>query len=308
MSGLLTKILAAPVKFPVVRGMLSYALIWPTCSIVQEYLEHGTSVSKANWARAARFSFFGTFFMAPVFYGWMKYSSRFFKRKDLMTAISRAAVEQVSYSPLAMAYFFFGMSMLEGKPYRACANEVREKFWPTYKIGMVFWPTAQTLNFYFVSEKNRIVFVSLASFVWTVYLAHMKGKKSQSDTFITSTTDKMYNMEPMSADMETSMDVESVIDNAPFVAGEISSDLIKQPVQVKGDLETPVLVVNTSEEVQPISESISSSEFNVPDLNAESSTKALVMEQFEDNYEESEEDEDEKKLNQEVTKILSSLT
>nr|XP_021186598.2 mpv17-like protein [Helicoverpa armigera] len=172
---ILTKVLHLPEQFPLIRGMVSYAIIWPTCSITQEYLEHGTSVENANWARAARFGFFGAFCMAPVFYGWMKYSSRFIKRNSLLSAVTRAAIEQLTYAPLAMAYFFFGMSLLEMKPIDACMQEVREKLWPTWKIGVVFWPVVQTLNFYFISEKNRIVFVSVASFIWTVYLAHMKS-------------------------------------------------------------------------------------------------------------------------------------
>ncbi|XP_013138032.1 PREDICTED: mpv17-like protein [Papilio polytes] len=176
MSGIITKVCRLPVQFPLLRGMVSYAIIWPTCSIVQEYLEHGTSIENADKNRAARYGIFGTFFMAPVFYNWMKYTSRFFKGKTLITAITRAVIEQISYSPLAMAYFFFGMSALEGKSYNECVDEVREKFWPTYKIGALFWPTTQTINFYFISEKNRIVFVSAASFVWTVYLAHVKSR------------------------------------------------------------------------------------------------------------------------------------
>lgn len=174
---ILTKVLHLKTHFPLVRGMISYAIIWPTCSIVQEYMEYG-NIETINWPRAARFGIFGTFFMAPVFYGWMKYTSRFFKKKDLKSAVIRALLEQVSYSPTAMAYFFFGMSLLEMKPLKSCVNEVKEKFWPTYKVGVVFWPTAQTVNFYFVSEKNRVVFVSLASFVWTIFMAHMKGKKN----------------------------------------------------------------------------------------------------------------------------------
>lgn len=176
MSGIFTKISNLHIQFPLIRGMISYAIIWPTCSITQEYIEHGITIENADWSRATRFGIFGTFFMAPAFYGWMKYTSRFFKRKNLVTAVTRAAIEQITYSPLAMAYFFFGMSLLEMKSLKACANEVKEKFWPTYKIGVVFWPTAQTINFYFVSEKNRIVFVSAASFIWTIYLAHMKSK------------------------------------------------------------------------------------------------------------------------------------
>ncbi|XP_026754420.2 uncharacterized protein LOC113514531 [Galleria mellonella] len=96
---ILSKVLSLPVHFPLVRGMVSYAIIWPTCSIVQEYIAHGTTIENADFARAARFGVFGT----------------------------------------------------------------------------IFWPTVQTINFYFVLEKNRIVFVSAASFVWTVYLAHVKA-------------------------------------------------------------------------------------------------------------------------------------
>ena len=180
MSGIMTKFRLVPMSkhYPLLRGMVSYAVIWPTCSITQEYLEHGTSIADANWARAARFGFFGAFCMAPVFYAWMKYTSRFFKRKDLKTAVFRAAIEQVSYGPVAMAYFFFGMSLLEMKPLKACVQEVKDKWWPTYKIGVVYWPTVQTLNFYFISEKNRVVWVSAASFIWTVFMAHMKSRES----------------------------------------------------------------------------------------------------------------------------------
>lgn len=181
LGGNMTKLCSLSEQYPVLRGMISYAIIWPACSITQEYIENGTSMEDINWPRAARFGFFGAFFMSPVFYGWMKYSSRYFVGKSLLTAVKRAAVEQVSYSPLAMAYFFFGMSVLEGKSLSMCVNEVRQKFWPTYKIGVIFWPTVQTLNFYFISDKNRIVFVSAASFVWTVYLAHMKSKHQRND-------------------------------------------------------------------------------------------------------------------------------
>lgn len=184
MSSIRAKVFNLPSQFPLLRGMLSYSIIWPTCSVVQEYIEHGTTIENCDWVRAARYSIFGTFFMAPVFYGWMKYISPFFKGKSLKIALTRALIEQVSYSPCAMAYFFFGMSALEMKPLSRCVQEVKDKFWPTYKIGAVFWPSAQTLNFYFVSEKNRIIFVSLASFVWTVYLAHVKAKENSSGIYV----------------------------------------------------------------------------------------------------------------------------
>ncbi|CAH0401644.1 unnamed protein product [Chilo suppressalis] len=275
MSGVFTKFLSLPFHFPLVRGMVSYAIIWPTCSIVQEYLEKGTTLENANWGRAARFGVFGTFFMAPVFYGWLKYSSRFFTRKDLITAMTRAVVEQVSYSPLAMAYFFFGMSVLEGKRYKECVKEVQEKFWPTYKVGVIFWPTAQTLNFYLVSEKNRMVFVSAASFVWTVYLAHMKAKELKNENFIlesqlqvTSMPNKTVPLEPdtlipIVAELNSDLNdqtavvegqgVEEVNDNNPMLVLEGNSEALEKKPELVSDIHeksgsVPHVVVATHSE------------------------------------------------------------
>lgn len=168
MSGI-KKIRELFIQFSLLRGMLSYALIWPSSSIAQQYIEQG-SLSEVNVARAARFAFFGTFFMAPVCYGWMRFSNRYFKKKSLKMAMTSAVSGQVCYSPLAVAYFLFGMSVIELNSFEACVDEVRDKFWPTYSAGLMFWPVAKTLNFYFISDNNRIVFASACSFVWTMYL------------------------------------------------------------------------------------------------------------------------------------------
>lgn len=118
--------------------------------------------------------------MSPLFYSWMRFNDRLFPKKDLVTVLKRTALETFTYGPFAMSYFFFGMSMLEGKRVEACINEVKKKLWPTFKLGVVFWPTVQTVNFYFVSPKNRIIFVSMASFVWTIFMCHMKAMQTKS--------------------------------------------------------------------------------------------------------------------------------
>lgn len=48
-----------------------------------------------------------------------------------------------------------------------------------FKMGVKFWPIVQTLNFALVPEKNRVVFVGLASFVWTTYLSFMEISPSK---------------------------------------------------------------------------------------------------------------------------------
>lgn len=49
-------------------------------------------------------------------------------------AVTKAAVEQMSYGPFASASFFFGMTYLETKNVQLAKDEVADKFLPTYKV------------------------------------------------------------------------------------------------------------------------------------------------------------------------------
>ncbi|KAJ2953822.1 hypothetical protein O0L34_g1450 [Tuta absoluta] len=168
-------------KYPIVRGMMSYALTWPCCSLAQEYIEFGVPLSDANWPRAARFSLFGAFFVSPVIYTWMKYTQPLFPGLSMVTCLKRSLFEQVTYGPFALSYFLFGMSLLKLNGINKSVEEVKEKFWPAYKVGFGYWMTAQTINYGLVPPKNRVVFLSAASFIWTVYMAHIMSERHKED-------------------------------------------------------------------------------------------------------------------------------
>lgn len=88
-----------------------------------------------------------------------------------------------------MVSFFFGMTLLEGGSIEDAKNEVKVKFVSTYKVGVCVWPVLQTINFAFVPEPNRVVFVSFCSLLWTSFLAYMKqleAKKQQASQQIES--------------------------------------------------------------------------------------------------------------------------
>lgn len=46
----------------------------------------------------------------------------------------KALVEQLTYGPAALASFYFGMSLLEGKSLENAADQVKKKFWPSYQV------------------------------------------------------------------------------------------------------------------------------------------------------------------------------
>ncbi|XP_043254564.1 mpv17-like protein [Colletes gigas] len=165
-------------KYPIVRGMASYTIIWPTGSLLQQKIAGNEEL---NYIQALRFSLYGGFFVAPTLYCWLKCSSYFWPKSDLKYAITKALVEQVTYSPAAMCCFFFGINFLEMRPVSECIEEVKRKFWPTYKVGVCVWPVLQTINFFLIPEHNRVVYVSVCSLIWTSFLAYMKAMEGKQN-------------------------------------------------------------------------------------------------------------------------------
>lgn len=179
-------------KYPIVRGMASYAVIWPAACLLQQKI---SGKKEFNYAEAVRFTLYGTFYVAPTLYCWIRCASYLWPKANLKSAITKALVEQVTYSPAAMCSFFFGMSLLELKPVSECIEEVKIKFWPTYKIAICVWPILQTVNFLLIPERNRVVYVSVCSLVWTCFLAYMKAlvakQKQKESLYINDVNSKI---------------------------------------------------------------------------------------------------------------------
>lgn len=47
-------------------------------------------------------------------------------------------------------------------------------------VGVCYWPIVQVINFSFIKERNRVPFVAMASFLWTIFLAYMKQLDAQA--------------------------------------------------------------------------------------------------------------------------------
>lgn len=162
---------------PIVKGMATYSIIWPAGSLIQQTID-GKDWRTYNYRHCLNFALFGTFFVAPTLYGWVKISSQMWPTTNLKTGLIKAVVEQFSYGPFAGTSFFFGMSLLEQKSVGEAVEEVRTKFPDTYKVGICVWPVIQTINFSLIAEHNRVPFVSICSLLWTTFLAYMKQQET----------------------------------------------------------------------------------------------------------------------------------
>lgn len=116
-------------QHPMLKGMAVYSVIWPTSSVVQQLMNK----EELDWKKSLRFFAFGTFFVAPTLYGWVRLSSAMWPTMSLKTGIAKATVEQFSYGPAAGVSFFTLMTLMEGRGFDEVRKEVREKFPQTFK-------------------------------------------------------------------------------------------------------------------------------------------------------------------------------
>jgi len=167
-------------KYPILRGMLSYSIIWPLSNIVQQHIQKR---EKFDFMETARFGLFGGLYVGPTVFAWVKLIGWAMPGvgKGIMHAMKKSVIEQILYSPGAICAFFVGMTLLEGKTLEDAKKEIALKFFPTYKANLCFWPFVQTLNFRFVPVRNRVSVSATASFFWAIVLSYMKQLEEKKD-------------------------------------------------------------------------------------------------------------------------------
>lgn len=78
-------------KYPIVKGMATYTVLWPTSNICQQTIQ---GREKYDFAQATRFCVFGTFVIAPSLYVWVKIAGRLVPGNTF-----RVAVKKVDHGP-----------------------------------------------------------------------------------------------------------------------------------------------------------------------------------------------------------------
>nr|CAD7437714.1 unnamed protein product [Timema bartmani] len=98
MKSAITVVCAFYKRFPIARGMTTYAVLWPSASICQQFIAGN---DKLDFIQAARYGFFGCFVMAPTIHAWLGLTNTMFPSVTLGTAIVKLANALVVLSPTA---------------------------------------------------------------------------------------------------------------------------------------------------------------------------------------------------------------
>lgn len=170
-------------KYPIIRGCVSFSIICPTGSLLQQTIE-GKNLENYDYKRMIRFSAYGVFIAAPLFHSWFRITQLLWPHNTMKSAIQKVLLEQVTFGPFSMGTFFVIMPLWEGKKWAEVEQQFSDKFCQSYKVALCYWPFVQLVNFKMVPQKNRVAFVSIFSLFWWCFLAKMNKARIEENELL----------------------------------------------------------------------------------------------------------------------------
>ncbi|ESN98469.1 hypothetical protein HELRODRAFT_192938 [Helobdella robusta] len=133
-----------------------------------------------DWQRTKRFLITGLCF-GPVLHGWYSLLDWKFPKATIRSVAWKVFYDQTIACPCSITYFFFATGLQEGKRFKECVAELKEKFVAAYLVDWLIWPAAQTFNFFFIPPTFRVIFVSSTTFVYSIFLSYIKNIELTSE-------------------------------------------------------------------------------------------------------------------------------
>ncbi|XP_037532828.1 mpv17-like protein [Nematolebias whitei] len=165
---------------PYISNVLGYTALFASADLIQQSVLGKTPAAGfasegsagIDWRQTARVATVGFCFHANFNYHWLRWLERMLPGGGVKVVAKKVVLDQLIGAPLTISAFYVGLSVLELKD---DPLEVwRQKFWTSYKAGVVYWSTMQAVNFTFVPPVARTAFLGVIALTFTVFLCHLK--------------------------------------------------------------------------------------------------------------------------------------
>ncbi|KAG8569693.1 hypothetical protein GDO81_014522 [Engystomops pustulosus] len=160
-------------RHPWVTNVTIYGSLFASADVVQQKLSKGPN-EPLDWKQTAKVGIVGFCFHANFNFFWLRFIERVFPGSAPKNVIRKVACDQLLAAPITISAFYTGLSLLDGE--EDIFKNLREKFLPTYKTGVLCWSVFQTINFSIVPPVIRTAYIGVCAFLWTTFLCYIRNR------------------------------------------------------------------------------------------------------------------------------------
>nr|XP_057904594.1 mpv17-like protein isoform X1 [Doryrhamphus excisus] len=125
-------------RFPWLANVTLYGCLFAGGDLAHQLMAHK---ERLDWQHTRNVAVVAITFHGNFNYFWMRALERRFPGKSAGMLFRKLLLDQSFASPLATSVFYTGVSFLEGK--EDIFEDWREKFFNTWKTGLMYWPFMQ---------------------------------------------------------------------------------------------------------------------------------------------------------------------
>lgn len=163
-----------PVATKAITGGVIGASADLTCQLVFE-----NANGEFDVVRFLKFSFLGTFLVAPTLHYWYGFLGRVLPGTSFSMTVQRLFFDQLVFSPSFLCLFMSSVLVLDGTP-ELIPSKISKEFVPTMLMNYTVWVPAMYVNFKFVPLQFQTLFSNVVGYFWNVYLSYVTHNTHES--------------------------------------------------------------------------------------------------------------------------------
>ncbi|GMM32760.1 hypothetical protein DASC09_000850 [Saccharomycopsis crataegensis] len=132
-----------------------------------------------DYHRLAGFMVWGFFISFPQFFWYMILNGLYVDDPKFITVLERVLADQLFYSPLSLAgFFYYSNTILEGGDKASFKKKMKKIYISTLAANYCLWPAVQFINFLVLPKPYQVPFSSSVGVLWNCFLS-IRNAQSQ---------------------------------------------------------------------------------------------------------------------------------
>ena len=127
--------------------------------------------------RLLTLSIFGLIYHGPsghFFYNWLDSK---IEGTDAKSVFTKVAIDQIFWCPVFMTVFFSYLGLANGDALSTIVDKIKKDLFPAVQGSWRIWPAVHIVNFKFISNKHRLLFLNGFQIAFNMFLSLIGSRK-----------------------------------------------------------------------------------------------------------------------------------